>query len=236
MGILGIENRTENWKTAYYFSPFFRNAAARLDLAKRLGAMESTLARDVHLQLFWKGARDHLKQNRDRFKEIEDYHSLLASHYQDQNLFSDLSERIEKFRTSVGILSTPNQSYDSSDQNWCSRLGNNLINTEIDIVLDAPGYLFIGEAKHKSGFGRDGNLFIVHQLIRQYVMAKILVECWKVENEEADPTKKVVPFVVCDDRKKVLRVQQVKFMIEQKWLRSENVLSWEDIKVLTNGA
>ena len=30
MGILGIPNRTENWKTARYFSPFFRDKDARL--------------------------------------------------------------------------------------------------------------------------------------------------------------------------------------------------------------
>ena len=32
MGILGIENRTENWRTAYHFSDFFKNDAPRTRL------------------------------------------------------------------------------------------------------------------------------------------------------------------------------------------------------------
>ena len=36
MGILGITNRTENWKTAKSFAPFFKNKCARVALAHRL--------------------------------------------------------------------------------------------------------------------------------------------------------------------------------------------------------
>ena len=92
MGILGIDNRTENWKTARCFAPFFGDVAARLKLAKRLGVLGEPPPSEIKLELFWKGLRDHLKQNRDSIKSIEEYYSPLASHY--QKLFSDLPERI----------------------------------------------------------------------------------------------------------------------------------------------
>ena len=101
--------------------------------------------------------------------------------------------------------------------------------------MDAPEYLLIGEAKHKSGFGRDGNLFLVHQLIRQYVLAKILMECWKVENKDKDSEKKVVTFIVGDNRKALLKVNQVNFMTKQEWLNPDNVLSWDCIDAIARG-
>lgn len=58
MDILGIENRTENWKTAVYFSPLFGGRSNRL--AERLGETPSPLPEHVTLELFWKGMRDYL--------------------------------------------------------------------------------------------------------------------------------------------------------------------------------
>ncbi len=58
MHILGIENRTENWKTAVYFSPLFAGNSNRL--AERLGATPLSASDDVVLELFWKGMRDDL--------------------------------------------------------------------------------------------------------------------------------------------------------------------------------
>ena len=62
-GILGINNRTENWKTARYFAPFFANEEARLRLATRLGAPDGTKAGDVRIELFWYGMRDWVHCN-----------------------------------------------------------------------------------------------------------------------------------------------------------------------------
>ena len=104
---------------------------------------------------------------------------------------------------------------------------NNLLHTEIDIVVGTPRHLFIGEAKHLSGFGYDGSDVLVHQLVRQYVMAKMLVEL-------RDPYEEIegVPFVVGDDVDQLHRTGQVRFMIDQKWLKTENVLCWEEIEKL----
>ena len=68
------------------------------------------------------------------------------------------------------------RNYDVSTKDRMANLGNNLVNTEIDIVLQSPNHLFIGEAKHEMTFGANGRLVLVHQLIRQYVMAKILMD------------------------------------------------------------
>ena len=47
---------------------------------------------------------------------------------------------------------------------------NSLLGTEVDVVLETPKHLFIGEVKHESTFEADGKLVLVHQLMRQYVM------------------------------------------------------------------
>ena len=105
---------------------------------------------------------------------------------------------------------------------------DNLRNTEIDIVLETPQYLFIGEAKGEMTFGADGGLVLVHQLIRQYVMAVVLVDLLV---SKGCPQKKVVPFVV-GDAAKLERARQVKFMRHQGWLEKRNILDWDKIKDL----
>jgi hypothetical protein len=106
-----------------------------------------------------------------------------------------------------------------------AKLFDNLFNTEIDVVLETPDKLFIGEAKHEMGFGTNSNLILVHQLMRQYVTATILIEF-------SNNQKEVVPFVVCDSDKKFLKTSQVRFMISQGWLKKDNVLKWTEISSL----
>ena len=111
------------------------------------------------------------------------------------------------------------------------RFADNLINTEIDIVIQTPSRLFIGEAKHEMSFGANADLVLAHQLIRQYVMAKLLLD--RLESD-----KEVIPFVVGDSKKRLMDVEQVKFMIEQgkanrePGLKEENILCWDDIEKL----
>ena len=225
MGILGIENRTENWKTARYFSPFFTDKAARLRLAKWLGAPKETNKGDVQIELFWYGMRDHLyNRTKSDGGRNEDHFQGFGNLY--DSLFPDLREKIAAFRSGNLRLNLP-QKWNYKPAYNCEsmiRLGNNLVNTEIDIVLATPDFLFIGEAKLESGLGYGGSDVLVHQLIRQYVMARILVEHRRCE-------RKIVPFVV--RRKPDGREQlQVEFMKEQGWLPKGNVLSWEDIAEL----
>ena len=70
----------------------------------------------------------------------------------------------------------------------------------------------------------------MHQLIRQYVTIKILVDV-------VGSDKEIVPFVVVDDGKydSVARKMQVKFMICQKWLDERNLLTWSEVNDIRLG-
>ena len=225
--VLDICNRTENWKTAYEFAPLSRDADARRKLAKCLGEPEETKPCQITLELYWKGLRDHLYKNRSGAGKILDENTIdyLANQYLE--CFSDLREKIEKYtmedRGKLGTFKILNKhNYRVTE---ATKLGNNLYNTEIDIVLETPHSLYIGEAKLESEFGANGNLVLVHQLIRQYVMAHILLKC-------LDKKKCVVPFVVGPDKSKLKNYSQVDFMICQGWLKKENVLEWKQISNL----
>lgn len=216
MTILGITNRTENWKTARHFYPFFGQEAS-VCLAKKLGEPSETKPGEVRLELYWKGMRDHLHEiGATRASDDNDY----AESY--TRLFGDLRRKIEGFNK---FRELNDCNYDVSTKERRDQLRDNLINTEIDIVLESPNCLYIGEAKHEMSFGADGSLVLVHQLIRQYVMARILLD-------RLGCKKDVIPFVVGDDAKGLKKSQQVKFMIYQGWMNEENVLKWGKVKKL----
>ncbi len=231
MAILGIKNRTENWKTTVYFSPFMSCGSARAALAQRLGEPENTPGKDIRIELFWKGVRDYLKQNalnsRDMFDDF-------AQSYRDR--FDDLREEISSFD---GFKDLKGWNYDASTKYptrveraaASDKLSDNLENTEIDIILQTPDRLFIGEAKDEGSLGTESDYVLVHQLIRQYVTASILVELLHSD-------KIVVPFVVGrSDKIAGLRsTRQVAFMLSKKWLKSQNVLSWDELATLAKPA
>ena len=215
MTVLGIENRTENWKTAVYFSPLFGGKSYRL--AERLGAEPRPQPVEVRLELFWRGMRDLLHQRKWHRSTIE---QELVDLYIAR--FSGLRSDVEAFQE-FKLLRPEN--YDVSTEGRKANLFNNLSNTEVDVVLETPNHLFIGEVKHEMSLGANGKLVLVHQLIRQYVMATILVEISKKQ-----PTRKqVIPFVVGDSVSGLSKTSQVRFMIRQGWLRKENVLGWDEI-------
>ena len=231
MAILGIINRTENWKTAYYFSPFFRDDASRLKLAQRLGEPEGTKPEDVSIELYWQGMRDYLHKN-GGVNTNRVLAGDLAVRY--DRLFPGLRERIEENREKFPTwLPNPQcYNYDVSIPTHQSKLYNNLAGTEIDIVLETRNHLFIGEAKHQSNLGANGKYVLVHQLIRQYVMAEILVD--RIAEFDGCTKKKVIPFFV-GDRKNLPSINkhaQVEFMIDQCWLKKENILSWDCVRKL----
>ena len=99
-------------------------------------------------------------------------------------------------------------------------------NTEFDIVLETSKHLFIGEAKDESGFGTDGRYVLVHQLIRQYVIAQILVYLVDKHNP-----KIVVPFVVAPGckRQSLENTAQFRFMTYYPQGRPSKILSWEEL-------
>ncbi len=215
MTILEIENRTENWKTAVFFSPLFDGRS--VGIVERLGQESSLNPVDVKLELFWRGMRDHLHKTRVKRQSMQ---QKFADVY--VRLFPDLRRNIQEFG---GFRELKTDNYAASTDGQKTNLTNNLANTEIDVVLESPNYLFIGEAKHEMSFGADGDLVLVHQLMRQYVMASILVECLPRGSQ-----KEVIPFVIGDKIDLIKKTSQVKFMIGQGWLKERNILNWEEIK------
>lgn len=206
-GILGIENRTENWKTAQLIQGLCD--PGKVALARRLGEPDGTQADDIRIELFWYGVRDGRPDLDGGSAEVYN------------QCFANLRQDIRDFRTPQNRGMTLQDHNYVVSQETKARFFRNLQNTEIDIVLETPERLFVGEAKHESGLGRDGKLVLVHQLIRQYVTVTILLDllCKK---------KKVVPFVVAnaDKLESVKKTAQVNFMVCQGWLKSDNVLSW----------
>ena len=224
MTILGIANRAENWKTALCFSPMFGDGRLRLKLVRRLREPGGTEPSQVHLELFWRGMRDHLRQDRRRKRDRllnEENINDLAERY--EHLFPGLRDKVEAF----GHFSNLKDSnYVVSTWEERRKLANNLFNTEIDIVLSTPTRLYIGEAKDESDLRGEGDMVLVHQLVRQYVTATILIDRL-VSRGQASPVK-VVPFLVRNET--TGREQaQVDFMVEQRWIERENALTWNDI-------
>ena len=111
-----------------------------------------------------------------------------------------------------------------SKDEWVLKLGSNLVGTEIDVVLETQTRLYIGEAKHESTLHANSSYVLVHQLIRQYVMARILIEL-------CSSKKEVVTFIIRDEVKGREQAQ-VEFMIDQCWLKKENILSWGYVRKL----
>lgn len=216
--VLGINNRTENWKTALEFAPYFSEPHSLLKLAKHLGETDDIEPCEVHIELFWKGVRDYLHSIKDRDKRGCRREELLAN---SKKMLSDVRRRILSF----GDLRDLKEHNYSAAPPESKKLLNNLYNTEIDIVMETPKSLFIGEAKHEASFGADSRLVLVHQLIRQYVMANALLETLGCK-------KQIVPFVVGDDAADLKKKQQVRFMIDQQWLDECNVLDWNKIASL----
>ena len=268
MTILGdkVINRTENWKTARVIYRLYMNSRvhrlAELLLANHKGVQQHEVhlaPNDIHVELFWRGTRDYLKQlekeqigkqqgkgkkKEELVKQIKsDSTQAFAKHY--ESCFGSQSEkslrkRIEEFNQCQQELDKPtlrelrDRNYnvsgttpDLSIEELKNKLFSNLMGTEIDIVLESRSHLFVGEAKDEMDLGSNGSLILVHQLIRQYVMARILV-CCLVSEDKITP-KTVVPFVVrnkLDGREQA----QVDFMKKQGWLKEDNVLTWEDIE------
>ena len=171
-------------------------------------------ATEVRIELFWKGMKDYRYWEGLTRKDLE----RRAIDAYDRN-FSTLRREVMVFQE---VRELKEDHYTSTSET-ASRLTNSLLGTEVDVVLESPNHLFIGEVKHESTFGADGKLVLVHQLIRQYVTATILLQL-------AGEHKEVIPFVVGDSTGYLKKTSQVRFMINQDWLKDTNVLCWEDVE------
>lgn len=216
MAILGIENRTENFRTAEHFAQFMQtNGHSLLDL---LGVSTESSETETSLELFWKGMRDFLHNkkhhdNNERLAEVYDSH------------FLDLRREVQCFRTarSQQFANLEDWNYDASTPERRKMLRDNLVNTEIDVVLETEHCLYIGEAKHLMRFGADRGLVLVHQLVRQYVMATILMDIWSDEN--GGRKKKIVPFVIGASE----NFLQVQFMRDSGRMLENHIVTWDQI-------
>lgn len=233
MPILGINNRTENWKTASLFAPLL--GERRVRLAHLLGEDWQTEPHEVRIELFWKGMRDYLHM---LGKSEAEYRSEYQCKFRDayEKLFGDLRDKMNKYAAQPGhTLSQPDDlNYDPTMPAGEKGLFDNLRNTEIDIVLETPTRLYMGEAKQEESWGADGRHVLVHQLIRQYVMGRILIHLIYCEKTNNQSKKIVVPFVVVDKDKhdSVMNTGQVNFMMQHYGLDRSNVLTWDDIRGL----
>lgn len=221
MGILGINNRTENWKTVQHFHGL--SDAAKVGLVRRLGEPKDTVAEEVSIELFWHGVRDYAHEHKVEDDDlVEIYECLFKKLENDVRNF----EHTHKFNE----LRDHNYKVPVSDRKG---LADNVRHTEVDIVLETPERLFIGEAKYQSGFSPKSTHVLVHQLIRQYVTASILVHL------AGRPEKRVVSFVVTSEDKveSIRNTAQVKFMADEgrAWLPERNVLSWGDVNDIRIG-
>ncbi len=253
MGILGIENRTENFKTAKTFAPFLVDdsvsAEPKLRLAKKLGEPDSP---DV--TLFFYPVRDYLVSESGgkasgsqydanveliRGKAYRVYRKLFGP----KGETCDLEGSVRKYWTDRDASKNINPQNYSAAPERKEKLFSNMRRTEVDIVLTTDKRVYIGEAKYESRFDSDGDNVLVHQLIRQYVVARVMVEIhpeWK--------GKEIIPFIVCETgtKKRIFdsldspnqngRFLQVRFMIEEmKVLKPGNILTWKDIKDIAKG-
>lgn len=236
MSILGITNRTENFKTAKTFAPFLPNidgsGERRVRLVEKLlpKGIPTPTPDDIGIELFWYGMRDALPDGQRNYKRNRDRADKWSDIFRSTS--RDLREKIdawnEKQPKSKRFSDLNEDAYRVTNK---EKLYNNLLNTEVDTVLSTPTHLLIGEAKYKSTFGTSSNAVLVHQLLRQYVMARILT------NMPGQVSKTVVQFVVCSAEKKTstLNTAQVGFMIDQDWLKEDNILTWEQIDDIAKG-
>ena len=173
------------------------------------------------MELFWRGLRDHFAQ---RNLTLEAEQEAFAERY--RHHFRDLRGQIKEFASTGKFRTLTEDNYRACTDCQKEKLGNNLFHTEIDIVLESPHHLFIGEAKQMMSFHGDSTLILVHQLVRQYVMARILLALRGQESKE------LVPFVVGDSAEDLKNTEQVRFMLEQQWMRKENIIKWSEIEAL----
>ena len=241
MGILNIDNRTENWRTARIFCGL--SDERQLDFVNLLVTKSDSDTTWTNMELFWRGVRDHrhmlIKREVDRLgaegereNEIaEEVDGSLADefwkHY--KRCFGDLRDQVSKWKKLRPLVRPQNYGMsedfrNAKKQSLKELLYNNLRNTEIDIVFETDNHLFIGEAKYESDFGADGELVLVHQLIRQFVTASLLVK------SQRGGVKEVVPFLIVGDRDWAMKTGQVGLMRCRRWLSEENIWTWEELE------
>ncbi|KHT04330.1 hypothetical protein [Pectobacterium brasiliense] len=218
--ILGIKNRTENWITVKnLFSLQNKRLIEYLMRKNDDNSAPFDDGSEARLELFWYGYRDYIYgKSINRYSADRD-----AIYARFLRLFPELQEKVLKFKGDsnkfLRVEKTVNYSLERKD----APLGlfQNIRHTEIDIVIETRNKLYIGEVKDSQTFGAHGGLFLPHQLLRQYVMARMLID-------ELGKDLDVVPFIISNS-KKTESSGQVKLMDKLGYLDMKNVFTWSDI-------
>ena len=174
--------------------------------------------------------RDHLKVT-EEWKELptqEDKIEFYGSKFVDT--YNDLYAKLRSELLAYGVTVSKGVNYNVSDKQGREKLYHHLHGTEFDVVLEAPGLLFLGEAKLGGSFNDSDDGVLRHQLVKQYVVTNILLRFMGRQND--GEMLEIVPFVVGDDPDKLKNSQQANFMIDKGWLKADNIMSWEDINKL----
>ncbi|NLW91363.1 MAG: hypothetical protein GXY34_07155 [Syntrophomonadaceae bacterium] len=218
MDILGIRNRTENWKTAQTF--------LKLMYEGKLNSFLGLLVKDIisedeiKMELFWKGVRDYRYQEGISLDFKERFTEAYIEH------FGDLKSRLRD-KTVKRVYGLTDKNYDTTYINDSNFL-TNIQNQEIDIVLETDHHFFIGEAKYEvNNFNYNSQCFLSHQLLRQYITTKILLHDKKINKE-------IIQFVVCDGSivENMKNNYQVRFLKKYYDFDTERIVSWDAIAKL----
>lgn len=231
--IVGIRNRTENWKTASTLAPLIafnrQNELANMLISNATSSQSSFGRDEVRIELFWKGFRDLWKQQSKSLDKQAMIHTA-ADRY--KRLFPSLRTKIEEYNEWAALNNQPKLNLYKDCNYVCldseeATLYDNLLNTEIDVVMSAPGFLLIGEAKYEQTFGAASRHMLTHQLVRQYVMASIVLDI--VEENQTTNRAKVIPFIIGDNAK---ATAQVKLMHHLNFLLLSNIITWNELERL----
>ncbi|MDC9820955.1 hypothetical protein ABRQ07_14320 [Pectobacterium polonicum] len=220
--ILGIENRTENWTTVRnIFDQKNKRLIEYLMINNNDDSAPFDDGKEAKLELFWYGYRDYI-YGKDINRYSAEYNIIYARFLR---LFPDLQERVLNFKGDsnryLRVEKTVNYSLEREDAPL--RLFQNIRHTEIDIVIETRNKLYIGEVKDSQTFGAHGGLFLPHQLLRQYIMARILID-------ELGKDLDVVPFIISNNSSETKKNGQVKLMESLSYLNIDNnVFTWCDI-------
>ena len=224
MGILDIPNRTENWETAKAFVPFFQDNELLSNLVKRLNPCDTSEKEDLKIELFWKGFRDY-RHEYEKNHDKKAFGKRLAEQY--ERNFECLRNKIVCFGE---FQELEDENYAIKKDEYNKTFVNNILNTEIDIVIQSKCCLYLGEAKKECAFSADSRNVLVHQLVRQRVLGTLLLNT-------LNSNLKLKQFVVMNNEpKEGRRPKQLQFAINQKWIKKTNILTWDGLASIANGS
>lgn len=219
-----IVNKSENWRIAKLFINGSGEKVAKSIAEKVLLNCNLPNSTSIEYELFWKGYRDYCDHIDGKGRNVDIKDRALQVY---NAKFKSLRAEIEKYNASY----FPRLNLDDCGRNYTvssesiDDFFRNLYNTEIDIVIRAGDCFLIGEVKHTQSFSADSGHILVHQLLRQYVVASIILE--EISRMESKKFR-VIPFIIADGNAK--NTGQIKLLQHLGWLNEKNIFSWSSFE------